>query len=70
MIKPPKNETIWVQYAKDGKVTHVITSKAIRDVYYLYEVGEGDKLIRTKYKSPNPTELEKWIYKLRGDKIG
>ena len=68
MIKPPKNETIWVQYIVDNKVTHIITSKTIRDVYYLYKVGEDDKLIKTKYKSTSPTELEKWVYKLRSGK--
>lgn len=68
MINPPKNETIWVQYAINNKVTHVLTSKATRDMYYLYEVGENDKLIKTKYKSTDPTELEKWVHKLRGEK--
>lgn len=62
-IKSPKNETIWVQYIKDSKVTHLITSKTIRDTYYLYEVDNDGNLIKTKYKSSDPTELEKWIYK-------
>lgn len=48
---------------KDNKVTHLITSKAIRDTYYLYEVSNDDKLIKTKHKASEPTELEKWIYK-------
>lgn len=61
--KIPKNETLWVQYIKDSRVTHVITSKALRDIYFLYEVDENDNLIKTKYKSADPTKLEKLVYK-------
>ena len=61
MLKAPKNETIWVRYVNNGVVTHAITSTSLRDTYYLYEV-DGDKLIKTKKKASNPTELEKYIY--------
>lgn len=29
--------------------------------YYLYKVGDNDKLIKTKHKSVDPTELEQYI---------
>lgn len=60
MIKPPKNEIILVQYIKDNKPVYIITSTMLRDTYYLYKV-ENDKLIKTKYKNKNPTELEKYM---------
>ena len=59
-IKPPKNEIILAQYIKDDKPVYIITSTMLRDVYYLYKV-ENDKLIKTKYKNKNPTELEKYM---------
>jgi len=59
-IEAPKNEIIWLQIVKDGVVTHIITSTALRDVYYLYTV-ENDKLKKTRYKSDDPTKLEEKI---------
>ena len=59
-LTTPKNEIVWVQYLHDGKPTHVITSTTLRNYYYLYEV-KNNALIRTKYKSKDPTELEKYI---------
>lgn len=60
MLKSPKNEKIWAQYCVDGTVLYVITSTAVRDIYYLCEVVDG-KCIKTKKKSSNPLELEKHI---------
>ncbi len=61
MITAPKSEILWLQLVKDGRTTHVITSTALRDTYYLYKVGDNDKLIKTKHKSADPTELEQYI---------
>lgn len=59
-IKPPKNEIILVLYTKDDKPVYIITSTILRDTYCLYKI-ENDKLIKTKYKNKNPTELEKYM---------
>ena len=58
MIEAPKNEIIWVRLATEGAVTHVITSTVLRDTYFLYKVENG-KLKKTRYKSEDPTELER-----------
>lgn len=60
-LKPPKNETIWVQYKFKGETIYVVTSTALRDYYYLYKV-EDNKLVKTKHKARNPTDLEEFIY--------
>lgn len=57
---PPPNEIIWVQYLQNEIPIYVITSTKIRDYYYLYEVKDN-KLIKTKYKNKDPTELEKYM---------
>lgn len=59
LVSPP-NETIWVQYLHNEIPIYAITSTKIRDCYYLYEVKDN-KLIKTKYKSNDPTELEAFI---------
>lgn len=59
-LTPPKNEIIWVQYLHNGVPVYAITSTKLRDVYYLSEVKDN-KLIKTKYKSNDPTELEQYI---------
>lgn len=60
ILKPPPNEIIWVQYLQNEIPIYVITSTKIRDYYYLYEVKDN-KLIKTKYKNKDPTELEKYM---------
>ena len=60
MIEVPENEIIWLQIVKDGVVTHIITSTALRDMYYLYRV-EDSKPKKTRYKSDDPQELERKI---------
>lgn len=58
----PKNETLWLQaFDKDNSLTHIITSDQHRDYYKLYEVTK-DKLIYTKHKSNNPTDLYKYVW--------
>ena len=59
LVLPP-NETIWVQYLHNEIPIYAITSTKVRDCYYLYEVKDN-KLIKTKYKNKDPTELEKYI---------
>jgi hypothetical protein len=67
-IKIPKNEILWVQYLVDGKPKYTITSDKLRSVYYLCEVV-GEKLVKTKYKNKDPTELDKYVQtKSRFDK--
>ena len=60
LIKTPKNEIIWLQIVKDGVVTHIITSTALQDAYYLYKVENG-KPKKMRYKSDDPQELERKI---------
>lgn len=60
MIETPKGETLWVQYCKTGVVAYVITSDAMRTMYYLYKVDKG-KLKKTRYKNADPRELERKI---------
>jgi len=60
VIKPPKNEVIWVQHLIDGEPKYAITSDKFRSIYYLCEVKDG-KLAKTKYKSKDPTDLDKYI---------
>lgn len=60
ILTPPSNEIIWVQYLQNEIPIYVITSTKIRDYYYLYEVKDN-KLIKTKYKNKDPTELEKYM---------
>ena len=59
-LTPPPNEIIWVQYLQNEIPIYVITSTKIRDCYYLYEVKDN-KLIKTKHKNKDPTELEKYM---------
>lgn len=60
ILTPPSNEIIWVQYLQNEIPIYVITSTKIRDYYYLYEVKDN-KLIKTKHKNKDPTELEKYM---------
>lgn len=59
MINIPSNETIWVTITDDLGDEYVITSKATRDVYYIYRL-EKDKAVKLG-KNENPLELEKLI---------
>ena len=57
----PYKERLWLQIFKPGakEPSFLITSDLMRMTYYLYEV-KGGKPIKTRYKSSNPTELEKY----------
>lgn len=56
----PNSETVWVQSIISGVVAYVITSDAMRTMYYLYKV-DGDKLRKTRHSNADPTQLEKYI---------
>lgn len=56
-MKYPKNEIVWMHYYDaSNNLRFLLTSKASRDYYYLYEVVDGSltKLGRAK----NPKQLE------------
>ena len=59
MIGIPNNETIWVTITDDLGDEYVITSKATRDMYYIYRL-EKYKVVKLG-KNENPLELEKII---------
>lgn len=59
MIGLPSNETIWVTITDDLGDEYVITSRATRDMYYIYRL-EKDKAVKLG-KNENPLELEKLI---------
>ena len=55
-LKLPKGEQAWVSYrSADGGIMFVVTSKAARDSYTLYEVSDGS--LNKLGKSANPEEL-------------
>lgn len=57
VIVPPKNEYIWMIGFTKGRIPeYFITSKSIRDVYYLYGVN-GNNYERL-YKGESPLEME------------
>lgn len=65
-MKYPKGETVWVSYYNSNKeLLFIMTSKPIRDFYFLYEVVDGE--FKKLGKAKNPTELEE-KFKVR-DKI-
>ena len=55
-----KSEILWLTQNTSTNKTYLITSNQQRDIYYLYEVIDG-KPIKTKYKAPDPTVLDKYI---------
>ncbi len=56
-MKYPKGETVWVSYYNSNKeLIFIMTSKPIRDYYFLYEVVDGE--FKKLGKAKSPTELE------------
>lgn len=56
-IKYPKGEIVWVSYYNsEHKLLFVVTSKPIRDYYYLYELKEDG--FKKLGRAQNPAELE------------
>lgn len=65
-IKYPRNETAWTVYQNtDGTPAYLITSRPMRDIYYLYEVHEDGSLTKLG-KANSPAVLEQkyvWLDK-------
>jgi hypothetical protein len=59
MIRIPSNETIWVTITDDLGDEYIITSKATRDMYYIYRLEKNNAV--KLGKNENPLELEKLI---------
>ena len=66
--KYPKSERVWVgYYNRAHELKFIITSKELRDFYYLYELVDGE--FRKLGRSKSPKELEEKFEvdkKLRG----
>ena len=57
----PKTEKVCEQYSINGVLRYIKTQKEpLRDIYFLYEIID-DKAVKSKYKSDNPVDLDKWI---------
>lgn len=59
MVGIPSAEIVWLTITDDLGDEYVITSKATRDMYYIYRL-EKDKAVKLG-KNENPLELEKFI---------
>lgn len=59
MIKAPKGEVVWETYIIGGKERYIVTSKPVRDYYYIYEVS-GDSLKKLG-KARTPVELVSYV---------
>ena len=58
MTDIPKNEICWVGYYDElGNLRYVVTSKNVRDIYYLYKIN-NDSAVRLG-KAKDPTKLVK-----------
>lgn len=56
-MKYPKGEIVWESYYSSNKeMRFIITSKAARDYYFLYEVVNGE--FKKLGKAKRPPELE------------
>lgn len=60
-------EEVVVTYWKSSKLKYVITFSKIKQIFYLYEVNEENKVVKTKEKSKSPIDLEKKVNLKRGD---
>lgn len=56
----PNDEIVWETYRRDGKDRYIVTSKKIRDYYFLYEVSPAGYNKLGKAKTP-PELYEKYI---------
>lgn len=56
-LKIPKGEVLWTRYGDGERITHIITSKADRSLYFLYAVLP-DKALKKLGKAKTPVELE------------
>lgn len=55
----PTAEKIAVTYWENLKLKYVITFSKIKEMYYLYEINEENKVVKSKEKSKSPIDLEK-----------
>ena len=55
----PTAEKIAVSYWESLKLKYVITFSKIKEMYYLYEINEENKVVKSKEKSKSPIDLEK-----------
>lgn len=58
-IKIPKGEVLWETYVIKGEERYIVTSKPVRDYYYIYEIL-GDSLKRLG-KARTPVELRSYV---------
>lgn len=67
-IKYPAGETVWARYLdRNGETLFVLTSKATRDRYYLYEHKSG-KLVKLGAAKEPPELIEKFGVRERMEK--
>lgn len=60
ILKYPKGERVWRSYYNESKeLRFIITSKSTRDVYFLYELINGEFKKLGKAKTP-PELVEKY----------
>ena len=55
----PPSEKVIVTYLKDSMVKYVITFSKIKQIFYLYEINNENRMVKTKEKSKSPIDLEK-----------
>lgn len=55
----PSTEKITVTYWENSKLKYVITFSQLKQIFYLYEVNEENKVVKSKEKSKSPIDLEK-----------
>ena len=56
-VKYPKGETVWVSYYNiNHELLFIMTSKPLRDYYYLYELVDNE--FKKLGRATTPTELE------------
>lgn len=63
-LQYPKGEIVWASYyGSDRELQYIVTSKPIRDCYFLYRVDE-ERLIKLG-KAKTPLGLEKYVKKCK-----
>ena len=63
-LQYPKGEIVWASYyGSDKELQYIVTSKPIRDCYFLYQVDE-ERLIKLG-KAKTPLGLEKYVKKCK-----
>ncbi len=60
-INIPKNEHLCVTYTNAKGKQYICTANQMNDTYYLYEVGDKDKLTKVK-KSNCPIDFDEIVF--------